>query len=78
MNDLTTREPANDPQDLERLLVERGNAGDVKGICLAGSSVVVEAEDSRAGSDQLQGTFLPPGKSFSSCATLIVPKGVNK
>jgi hypothetical protein len=23
MNDLTTREPANDPQDLERLLVER-------------------------------------------------------
>jgi hypothetical protein len=29
MNDLTTREPANDPQDLERLLVARENAGDV-------------------------------------------------
>jgi hypothetical protein len=27
MNDLTTREPANDPQDLERLLVARENAG---------------------------------------------------
>ncbi len=32
MNDLTTREPANDPQDLERLLVERENAGDVTGM----------------------------------------------
>jgi ketosteroid isomerase-like protein len=32
MNDLTTREPANDPQDLERLLVERENAGDVAGM----------------------------------------------
>ena len=31
-NDLTTREPANDPQDLERLLVERENAGDVAGM----------------------------------------------
>jgi len=26
MNDLTTRETANDPQDLERLLVARENA----------------------------------------------------
>ena len=32
MNDLTTREPANDPQDLERLLVARENAGDVTGM----------------------------------------------
>src|SRR5260370_5371335 len=32
MKDLTTREPANDPQDLERLLVERENAGDVTGM----------------------------------------------
>ena len=32
MNELTTREPANDPQDLERLLVERENAGDVAGM----------------------------------------------
>jgi hypothetical protein len=32
MNDSTTREPANDPQDLERLLVARENAGDVTGM----------------------------------------------
>src|SRR5262245_52197638 len=32
MNALTTREPANDPQDLERLLVARENAGDVAGM----------------------------------------------
>src|SRR5262249_30616445 len=32
MNDSTTREAANDPQDLERLLVERENAGDVAGM----------------------------------------------
>jgi REP-associated tyrosine transposase len=32
MKDLTTREPANDPQDLERLLVARENAGDVTGM----------------------------------------------
>jgi hypothetical protein len=32
MNDGTTREPANDPQDLERLLVARENAGDVTGM----------------------------------------------
>lgn len=32
MNDSITREPANDPQDLERLLVARENAGDVTGM----------------------------------------------
>ena len=32
MNDLTTREPVYDPQDLERLLVSRQNAGDVDGM----------------------------------------------
>src|SRR5215813_5311605 len=32
MNELTTREPAYDPQDLERLLVARENAGDVTGM----------------------------------------------
>ncbi len=32
MNDLATTEPANDPQDLERLLVARENAGDVTGM----------------------------------------------
>jgi len=32
MIDATTREPAHDPQDLERLLVARENAGDVDGM----------------------------------------------
>jgi len=32
MNDPTAREPARDPQDLERLLVARENAGDVEGM----------------------------------------------
>jgi len=32
MTDSTTREPANDRQDLERLLVERENAGDGAGM----------------------------------------------
>ncbi|MET0555878.1 MAG: nuclear transport factor 2 family protein [Vicinamibacteria bacterium] len=32
MSDSTTREPARDPQDLERLLVARENAGDVDGM----------------------------------------------
>jgi hypothetical protein len=32
MNGLTAREPAYDPQDLERLLVARENAGDVAGM----------------------------------------------
>jgi ketosteroid isomerase-like protein len=31
-HEVTTREPANDPQDLERLLVVRENAGDVPGM----------------------------------------------
>ena len=32
MNGTTKREPARDPQDLERCLVERENAGDVEGM----------------------------------------------
>ncbi|MFI0842366.1 YybH family protein [Mesorhizobium sp. IMUNJ 23232] len=32
MNDVIDREPAYDPQDLERLLVARQNAGDVDGM----------------------------------------------
>lgn len=32
MNDAKRRTPAHDPQDLERLLVERENAGDVDGM----------------------------------------------
>src|SRR5262245_11157620 len=43
MNDLTTTEPANDPQDLERLLVARENAGDVTGMtALFESDAVVD------------------------------------
>jgi ketosteroid isomerase-like protein len=32
LNDLTKREPVYDPQDLERLLISRQNAGDVDGM----------------------------------------------
>lgn len=32
MTEVRTGEPARDPQDLERLLVERENAGDVAGM----------------------------------------------
>lgn len=32
MDDVTTRAPATDPQELERLLVARENAGDVDGM----------------------------------------------
>ena len=32
MNDPTGREPVHDPQDLERLLIARQNAGDVDGM----------------------------------------------
>lgn len=32
MNDETTHRPAHDPQDLARLLVSRGQAGDVEGM----------------------------------------------
>jgi hypothetical protein len=32
MNNAAKRQPATDPQDLERLLVERENAGDIEGM----------------------------------------------
>src|SRR5438105_8179634 len=48
MNNLTTREPANDPQDLERLLVARENAGDVSGMtALFEPDAVIELSDGR-------------------------------
>jgi ketosteroid isomerase-like protein len=50
MNGLTTRARANDPQDLERLLVARENAGDIAGMtALFEPDAVVEIGD---------GTFL--------------------
>ena len=46
MNDLTKREPAYDPQDLERLLVARENAGDVDGMtALFARDAVVQLDD---------------------------------
>ena len=46
MNDLTKKEPAYDPQDLERLLVARENAGDVSGMtALFEPDAVIEPGD---------------------------------
>lgn len=46
MNDLTKREAAYDPQDLERLLVARENAGDVSGMtALFAQDAVVQLGD---------------------------------
>jgi ketosteroid isomerase-like protein len=48
MNDSTKREPAYDPQDLERLLVARENAGDVSGMTdLFEPDAVIEPGDGR-------------------------------
>lgn len=48
MNDLTRREPIYDPQDLERQLVVRENAGDVDGMtALFASDAVIELNDGR-------------------------------
>jgi hypothetical protein len=58
MNNLTTREPAYDPQDLERLLVARENAGDVTGMtALFEPDAVVDIGD---------GTFLRAKRPFMS------------
>lgn len=48
MNDTTRREAAHDPQDLERLLVARENAGDVIGMtALFEQDAVIEPGDGR-------------------------------
>jgi len=48
MNDLPKKEPAYDPQDLERLLVARENAGDVSGMtALFEPDAVIEPGDGR-------------------------------
>lgn len=46
MSEAETREPARDPQDLERLLVIRQNAGDVEGmVALFEPDAVVDPGD---------------------------------
>jgi ketosteroid isomerase-like protein len=48
MNDTTRKEAAHDPQDLERLLVARENAGDVIGMtALFEQDAVIEPGDGR-------------------------------
>ena len=48
MSDPTRREPVTDPQDLERLLVVRENAGDVDGMtALFEPDAVIELNDGR-------------------------------
>lgn len=48
MNDPTAREPVYDPQDLERLLVSRQNAGDVDGMtALFESDAVIDCGGGR-------------------------------
>jgi len=48
MPDKPSREPARDPQDLERLLVSRQHAGDVEGmVALFESDAVIDSSDGR-------------------------------
>jgi ketosteroid isomerase-like protein len=46
MADQTSREPARDPQDLERLLISRQHAGDVEGmVALFEADAVIDSGD---------------------------------
>ncbi|MER9550128.1 nuclear transport factor 2 family protein [Mesorhizobium sp. M0322] len=57
MNDLTKREPIYDPQELERLLVSRENAGDVDGMtALFEPDAVIELNDGMNDGQLLRGT----------------------
>lgn len=48
MADNPEREPARDPQDLERLLVIRQNAGDIEGmVALFEADAVIDSSDGR-------------------------------
>jgi hypothetical protein len=48
MPDKPSREPARDPQDLERLLVSRQHAGDVEGMAaLFEADAVIDSSDGR-------------------------------
>lgn len=56
MNDVTKREPIYDPQDLERELVARENAGDVDGMtALFEQDAVVELNDGMNDGQLLRG-----------------------
>ena len=60
MSDLTRREPIHDPQELERLLVARENAGDVDGMtALFEPDAVIELNDGRLlrGKQAIHGFF---------------------
>lgn len=61
MTDVLTRGPANDPQELERLLVARENAGDVTGMtALFETDAVIELGDGRfvRGKEQILAFFV--------------------
>jgi ketosteroid isomerase-like protein len=69
MADEATREPARDPQDLERLLVTRQRAGDVEGmVALYEPDAVVDSGDGRLaqGTDAIRAFFaeLAQGRKF--------------
>ena len=60
MNDRSSREPARDPQDLERLLVARQRAGDIEGMmALYEPDAVVDTSDGqlRRGKDAIRAYF---------------------
>ncbi|MEW6631068.1 MAG: hypothetical protein AB1440_09390 [Pseudomonadota bacterium] len=50
MPDATSREPARDPQDLERLLIDRQWAGDIEGMLALSSSTPLSTAAGRVGS----------------------------
>jgi len=61
MTDETNREPARDPQDLERLLVARQRAGDVEGmVALFEPDAVIDSADGRLtrGRDAIRAFFI--------------------
>jgi len=70
MNDERSREPARDPQDLERLLVRRQRAGDVEGmLALYEREAALDCGDGRLrrGSEAIRGFFaeqVATGKEF--------------
>jgi ketosteroid isomerase-like protein len=71
MTDEVSREPARDPQDLERLLVSRERAGDVDGmIALYEPQAVLDCGDGRvvSGKEAIRSLFvelLAMGQKFS-------------
>jgi ketosteroid isomerase-like protein len=70
MPDATSREPARDPQDLERLLIDRQWAGDIEGmLALFEPDAVVDSggEESVRGREAIRALFeqgLATGRKF--------------